>query len=522
MKKTKMLALTFVVITSFLLFHLKIISGYESQDNKISPYVSEKLSQQNKIKVDVYLEDPKTGNFLSSKRINQIAHQFPEKTIYEEAFTAELTKIEIDTLAKKPEVKYIVPSFVLVPFLQDSVPIVQADLVWQQQINDVNLTGEGETVCVVDTGVDFTHPDLTAKNILGGNLDCTINQSCPIIVNPNLTNTHGTHVAGIVGAKGGINGIAIDSNLISTKVFTPEGNAPAIYVKRAIEWCMQNAEQYNISVITLSLGTNTIVWENHCDSAYLPLTNAIENATLKNISVTIAAGNGANSPGISFPACISSSIPVGATNKDDTLASYSNYNDLVKIFAPGTDINSTCFWGYCRISGTSMATPMVAGVIAITNQYLKLSEKTMTPFEIEAVLQKTGDPILDLPEDWKRINVNKFIIFKRADLNNDNQVDTTDLSILLGAWGECEEYCLEDLNSDGIVDNSDVILLVSYWSSPLEFNPADLNHDDAINSEDTALLLGSWGPCSGECPVDINQDGQVDSADLAILLGSWS
>src|SRR3989344_4268253 len=125
MKKTKMLALTFVVITSFLLFHLKIISGYESQDNKISPYVSEKLSQQNKIKVDVYLEDPKTGNLLSNKKINQITNQFLEKTIYEEGFTAELTKNEIETLAKKPEVKYIVPNLVLVPFLQDAVPLIQ-------------------------------------------------------------------------------------------------------------------------------------------------------------------------------------------------------------------------------------------------------------------------------------------------------------------------------------------------------------------------------------------------------------
>ena len=524
MKKTKILALTIAVITLVQLFHLTLASAYVSQNNKISPYISEKLSQQNKIKVDVYLEDPQTGNLLSNKKINQITNQFLEKTIYEEGFTAELTKNEIETLAKKPEVKYIVPSLVLVPFLQDAVPLIDADLAWQQQINDVNLTAEGETVCVIDTGVDFTQPDLTAKNIAGGNFDCTINQNCPLVVNMNLTNTHGTHVAGIVGAKGGINGIGIDSNLIGVFVFTPEGNAPALYVKRAVDFCVQKAEQYDISVITLSLGTNSVVWEDHCDSLYLPLTNSIENATAKNISVTIATGNIGSSTGISFPACVSSSIPVGATNKNDILASYSNYNDLVKLFAPGTDINSTCFWGYCRISGTSMATPMVAGAIAIINQYLKLSEKTMTPFEIEAVLQKTGDPISNLPSDFKRINVNKFIMFKRSDLNNDNQVDTADLSILLGAFGECDDYCPEDLNSDGVVDNYDVIILASYWSSPIEFNPADLNHDDAINSEDVALLLGSWGACSPEeyCTADINQDGVVDSADLAILLGSWS
>ena len=456
----KALSISLIVI---LLVSTVNVFAYE-ENQKISPYLIEKFNAEQKVKVEVYLEDPISHQILSNKKMDRIINEIDSHKIFEkypEGFVAELTMEEVENMAKKAEVKYITPNILMYPTLNESVQIIDADLAWQRQVNGINLTGEGETVCVVDTGVDFTHPDLEAKNILGGNLDCG-QIGCPLDPDMIVTNSHGTRVAGVVAANGGINGIGKGADLISANVY-PNG-APSTYsflMKRAVDWCVEHAQEYNISVITISSGSPD-VYQYNCDSLGPSLASSINNAAANDIPVTIATGNAGSSVGISYPSCISSAVPVGGTTQQDSV--YGNYNSLVKIFAPATTITSTCFYGnYCTGSGTSFSTPMVAGSIAIIKQYFELSGRQLNVEEIENLLHDTGEPIVNLPDIYKRININNALIkLSIGDLNDDGKVDTTDLNLLLGAWGNNPGHPA-DFTGDGVVDSADLPLLLGNW-----------------------------------------------------------
>ena len=123
-------------------------------------------------------------------------------------------------------------------------------------------------------------------------------------------------------------------------------------------------------------------YSNYCNDD--PIAASINSAAAKNITVVIASGNDGNSAKISTPACIENATAIGASDKNDNIASYSNRNSLVRLLAPGglstnsaTQINSTCIsGGYCGNQGTSMSTPHAAGTVALINQFLRINNKT--------------------------------------------------------------------------------------------------------------------------------------------------
>ncbi|RMD46215.1 hypothetical protein D6829_00080 [Candidatus Pacearchaeota archaeon] len=297
-------------------------------------------------------------------------------------------------------------------FLQDSVGIINATKVWNLSSGGNLLNGSGVSVCVIDTGVDKSHNDLSGKilaehcfcsNIEGSNSYC-----CPggQAENSNATdnNGHGTHVAGIIAASGGISGIAKGANIVAVKVLNSTGAGYESDVKKAIEWCANDTQisNYNITVISLSLGGSQFNSEEACllnDS--IGVSSAINTAVTKNISVVVATGNGAGPEivnGISSPACLPNTTRVTAVNKDKTFASYafrnSNFSDILA--APGTMINSTYLGGsYAEKNGTSMATPMVSGAIALISQYLRISSQKKTPLFIRNLLKQKGKSLYD-------------------------------------------------------------------------------------------------------------------------------
>ncbi|QNU38947.1 S8 family peptidase [Geobacillus sp. 44B] len=239
-------------------------------------------------------------------------------------------------------------------------------------------------VAVVDTGIDVHHPELKNKIISNYN-----------VMNPmqkGAVDVHGTHVAGIIaGEKGnGIGGYGVFPNaqIISIDVFNRSFfSSDYIVAEGILEAIRQKAQ-----VINLSLGSpvpSPIVEE------------AIKKAVAANITVVAAAGNsGINT--YEYPAAFEGVIGVGATNAKNELADFSTYGPAVDVVAPGEDIYSSIYdidkkSTFAKLSGTSMATPMVTATVAM----LLSKNPKLTPYEINYILNKTAKDLGEKGYDLK-------------------------------------------------------------------------------------------------------------------------
>lgn len=331
-----------------------------------------------------------------------------------------VSNYELNNLKKKYEVKEVPKRNIM---LETSREVVNTSNAWKIKIDNFNITGLGETICIIDTGINYTHPDFgcndtsfsagTCKVSYGFDF-CSDGITCTTKDNiPEDHEGHGTHVAGIISANGTIKGLAPESQIVIMKVCNNSGTCWDDDIKNAIDSCVGNATRYNISVISMSLGGG--LYSDYCDNIDDPLdiTGAINNARLNNISVIVAAGNEYSSSQISFPACIANSTAVTSSTKADVIASYSNRNALVKLISPGSSINSTGLNGYAIKSGTSMATPHVAAAFILLRQYKRLEKNLLlTPQEIEFTLNKTGKKIFDSSSsrNYSRIDIYSAIL----------------------------------------------------------------------------------------------------------------
>jgi subtilisin family serine protease len=231
-------------------------------------------------------------------------------------------------------------------------------------------TGNAVKVAVLDTGIDVNHPDLQVK----GGINC-------IVSGASYTDDHGhgTHCAGIIAAKDneiGVVGVAPNAWLYAVKVLNSKGSGYTSDIIEGIDWSVANG----MDVISMSLG-----------SSYYSLSfdNACKNAYNNGIVIVAAAGNDGKDT-ISYPAAYASVIAVTATDSSDNIAYFSNYGDDAELAAPGVSIYSTYKnGGYAYMSGTSMATPHVAGVAALIIE----DNPTMTAQQVRAKLQASAEDL---------------------------------------------------------------------------------------------------------------------------------
>ncbi|MEN7981949.1 MAG: S8 family serine peptidase [Nanoarchaeota archaeon] len=415
-----------------LILTIFIVNSYQT---KITQEVIDELENNNDVRVIVELKEPslekgiifvikKTSDEIKSEKeqakqeiINQVSNE-KIKHVFDKSIALEISEKKIKQLEKNSNIKSIKIDKPFFAFLQDSVPLINASTTWPIQLSSFNITGINETVCIIDTGVDSSHTDLQ-NQVVGEYCFCSATEGvypncCPDTTNEdnNATdnNGHGTHVAGIVAAFGEINGVAIGAKIAMVKVLNSTGSGYSSDTAAAIEWCTNNVELYNISVISLSLGGGQ--YNDYCDGEDATTTNIINTAVGKNISVIVATGNiDAAYPnklaGIASPACIKNSTRISATDKLDSPAFYAfrnkNFTDI--FFAPGTSINSTStialdgcdlYGDYMSCSGTSMSAPHVAGAFAIIRQFFRLqNNKIPTSSEIKILLNNTGKLIDD-------------------------------------------------------------------------------------------------------------------------------
>jgi len=298
----------------------------------------------------------------------------------------------------------IYPDLSVKAMLSENIVQVGADQVWSLlDSGGVPVKGSGVVVAVVDTGVDYMHPDLGAGfgsgyKVIGG-YDFFNKDSDPMD-----DNGHGTHVAGIIGANGGMTGVAPEANILAYKVLGADGSGQMSMVISGIQAAIDPNGDGNYSdhadVISMSLGGSGEIND--------PLCLAVREAVELGAVVVIAAGNdGPNFGTVASPGIVPEAVTVGAIDSGNALAEFSSRGTapdlLVKpeICAPGVRIVSTVPYsnamfastsGYLSMSGTSMATPHVSGAAALLLQL----HPELTPAQVKSALV-TGVSSVDAP-----------------------------------------------------------------------------------------------------------------------------
>ena len=339
----------------------------------------------------------------------------PETEVIKREFTsvfygvsARIQSASIAEIERIPGVRKVWRDEKVQAYLDTSVPLIRADKVW----NDLGVTGKGILVAIVDTGIDYTHPDL------GG----CLGPNCKVVGGRNFVKAgaspmddygHGTHVAGIVAANGNVRGVAPDARLLAVKVLDQSGGGTSSWIIAGIEYALDPdgnpATPDGAQVINLSLGGSGTPDD--------PLSRAVDNAVGSGVVVCVAAGNsGARGyETIGSPGLARKALTVGASDDNDRLASFSSLGPATdtwqikpEVLAPGVGITSTVPTGTCMrcdpsgyrsMSGTSMAAPHAAGAAALLLECYPAA----SPDSIKHFLMERAVPLRDAGQ--KQLNV---------------------------------------------------------------------------------------------------------------------
>ena len=267
-------------------------------------------------------------------------------------FVAHLSTDEAGRLKKDPTIEIIEPDRVVA--LSTCFTVAEPRLVtWNVKRTGFG-DGTGKTAWIIDTGIDFDHPDLTVDQARSRSF-------IDSILSADDDNGHGTHIAGVIGAKNngiGVMGVAAGATLVSLKALNKDGSGELSAIIEALGYVSANGHAGD--VVNLSIGE---------DDVSTILDEQVKNTAAHGIYVAIAAGNdkefAANfSPGRANGKNI---YTVSAIDSLDNFASFSNYgNEVIDYAAPGVRILSTYLGGrYAYMSGTSMASPHVAGLLLL-------------------------------------------------------------------------------------------------------------------------------------------------------------
>ncbi|MEM5311519.1 S8 family serine peptidase [Paraburkholderia sp. JHI869] len=368
----------------------------------------------------------KDANAVQTK-LNRLASAFPAKTRHtrrmgigadvvtsERKLNAAEAKAFMRAIASDPNVEYVEPDVEMYAVSAPNDPLYSTQ--WHLQSKPAGIgaegawaiaSGAGQVIAVVDTGVT-RHSDYNANLLLPGAQ--IANTGTPDGMNSGAPGSscviwHGTHVAGIAAAQTnngvGVAGVAPDARILSVKVLTPCGNGAMSDVADGIVWAAggvlanKPVNSNPATVINLSIASN-----NPC---FDTMQSAIDYATSKGVVVVAAAGNNRKDVASYQPANCHNIISVGGTDGGGNSYVSSNFGPGIDISAPAMEIMSTYDAGtdtptgddYRFVSGTSMAAPMVSGVIALAQS---VAPTPLTVAEYRTLLQQNVKPFPTAPD----------------------------------------------------------------------------------------------------------------------------
>ncbi len=300
---------------------------------------------------------------------------------YETVFNGvalEAKQMVANEILSLPYVRHVHNDEEVYALIDQSVPVIGADEIWA----NYDITGEGIVVGILDTGIDYMHPDLGGglgpdHKVMGG-YDFVNDNNDPMD-----DHSHGTHVAGIVAANGVLKGVAPDARLVGYKVLDAGGSGYASWIIAGIEQSVIDG----VDVLNVSLGGP--------GSPDDPMSQAIDNASVAGVVCVVAAGNsGPSYWTIGSPGVAKNALTVGATHLNDDIAEFSskgpvaNYYDIKPdLMAPGVQTNAPVLNGeYAHYSGTSMSAPHVAGAAAL----LLAQYPDLTPEQVKGVFSQSA------------------------------------------------------------------------------------------------------------------------------------
>jgi subtilisin family serine protease len=352
-------------------------------------------------------------------RLAEIGAGPAKEHVLTNAVTATLTPAQIRQVAELDEVKLVrLESLDQVTTMNESVEVIEASEVWEQ----LGFNGRGIRVAILDTGIDENHPALLGKVV-----DRVSTAAEPIAV----PGSHGTHCAGTVASNDAIyRGVAWQADLVNIKVLTAGGFGQPQSVIDGLD----QAVRRDALVVSLSLGWSEIFHGWVCNDADCILCQAADNAVRLGVTVVVAAGNEDNAaanPGnagksnIRHPGAARRVITVGAVDKAKVLAPFSSIGPGTARLSPGSAIrwtkpdlagpgvdivSSVLGGGFASFSGTSMATPHVAGVSALVLQ----KYPDATPMMVKKQLEDTCEVLPYGPNQAGYGLVNAFGAIVRA------------------------------------------------------------------------------------------------------------
>ncbi len=320
-------------------------------------------------------------------------------------------------LTRLPGLVWLEPDVMFYPTLDNTVESIRATNVWSQ----LGFRGENVTIAILDTGVDFSHESLDDLDDNSGTEDPKI----AVDSNGNLafynantdkeypeeqphdSGSHGTHCAGIAAGTGGSSGtyagVAPQARLAGV-IALDGGGGDTNDLLRSVNWTIANSDRFNIRVMSLSLG-GPVVIPGATNDGQSSISQALDTAVENGIVTTVAIGNGnlgiaAHPSSVTYPGDSERAITVGSVNDDHNREIYSSRGPTgdgrlkPDVMAPGGGVMSAQKGsgdGYVSYSGTSMATPHIAGLAALMAQANPAMRSDSTASPYKQIMRETSD-----------------------------------------------------------------------------------------------------------------------------------